>query len=114
MSDRDCLQRFLFETLPIRGEIVWLDATWRTVLERRAYPAAIRQVLGEAIAAAALLSATVKFDGLLTFANPGARTTAFAGGASRRRPYPARTGPLERRPGTGAAARPVRRRHTSS
>jgi len=66
MSDRDCLQRFLFETLPIRGEIVWLDATWRTVLERRAYPAAIRQVLGEAIAAAALLSATVKFDGLLT------------------------------------------------
>lgn len=66
MPDRDCLQRFLFETLPIRGEIVWLDATWRTVLERRAYPPAVRQVLGEAIAAATLLSATIKFDGLLT------------------------------------------------
>ncbi|QQS53224.1 MAG: Hsp33 family molecular chaperone HslO [Candidatus Competibacteraceae bacterium] len=66
MSDRDCLQRFLFETLPIRGEIVRLDATWRTVLERRAYPLAVRQVLGEAVAAAALLSATIKFDGLLT------------------------------------------------
>ena len=66
MPDRDCLQRFLFETLPIRGEIVWLDATWRTVLERRAYPPAVRQVLGEAIAAVALLSATIKFNGVLT------------------------------------------------
>ncbi len=66
MPDRDCLQRFLFENLPIRGEIVRLDATWRTVLERRAYPPAVRQVLGEAVAAAALLSATIKFDGVLT------------------------------------------------
>ncbi|MDG4554041.1 MAG: Hsp33 family molecular chaperone HslO [Candidatus Competibacter sp.] len=66
MPDRDYLQRFLFENLPTRGEIVRLDATWRTVLERRAYPPAVRQVLGEAVAAAALISATIKFDGLLT------------------------------------------------
>lgn len=62
----DSLHRFLFEQLAARGEIVHLDAVWRTVLERRAYPPAVQQVLGEAVAAAALLSATIKFDGLLT------------------------------------------------
>lgn len=66
MPNRDCLQRFLFEDLPIRGEFAQLDAAWQTVLERRAYPSAVRQVLGEAVAAAVLLSTTIKFDGLLT------------------------------------------------
>lgn len=66
MPDHDFLYRFLFERLAARGEIVHLTAAWRTVLERRAYPPAVRQVLGEATAAAALLSATIKFDGLLT------------------------------------------------
>lgn len=66
MPDHDSLRRFLFERLAARGEIVHLDTVWRTVLERRAYPPAVRQVLGEATAAAALLSAAIKFDGLLT------------------------------------------------
>ncbi len=66
MPDRDSLRRFLFERLAARGEIAHLDVAWRTVLERRAYPPAVRQALGEATAAAALLSATIKFDGLLT------------------------------------------------
>jgi molecular chaperone Hsp33 len=66
MPTRDTLTRFLFESLAIRGEIVHLDATWRAVLSRRNYPPAIRRVLGEAMAATALLSATVKIDGLLS------------------------------------------------
>lgn len=66
MPDRDSLRRFLFEHLDARGEIVHLDAVWRTVLERRDYPPAVRQVLGEATAAAALLSAAIQFDGLMT------------------------------------------------
>lgn len=66
MEHRNSLHRFLFEQLAARGEIVHLDAVWRTVLERRAYPPAVRQVLGEAAAAAILLSASIKFDGLLT------------------------------------------------
>lgn len=61
----DSLQRFLFESAPVRGELVHLDATWRAVLERHNYPAALRAVLGELMAAAALLSATLKFDGSL-------------------------------------------------
>ena len=61
----DSLRRFLLEQTPVRGEIVHLDATWRAVLERRSYPAPLEKLLGEMMAAAALLSATLKFDGSL-------------------------------------------------
>ena len=65
MTIRDSLQRFIFEHAPIRGEIVHLDATWRAVLKRRDYPPRVRDVLGELMAAAALLTSTIKFDGRL-------------------------------------------------
>lgn len=61
----DSLQRFIFDGAPVRGEIVHLDATWRAVLERHDYPAPLRAALGELMAAAALLSATLKFEGSL-------------------------------------------------
>lgn len=61
----DQLQRFMFNAAPIRGEIVTLHNTWREVLARRAYPEPIRKLLGEMMAAAALLSANLKFDGAL-------------------------------------------------
>jgi molecular chaperone Hsp33 len=63
MSTNDTLQRFLFEGAPIRGEVAHLDATWRAVLERHEYPPVLRTVLGELMAAGALLAATLKFDG---------------------------------------------------
>lgn len=66
MPDSDQLSRFLFETLNIRGEIVQLDATWQAVLDRNDYPEALRQCLGEAMAAAALLIASLKTKGALT------------------------------------------------
>ena len=59
----DSLQRFVFEHAAIRGELVHLDQTWRAVLERHEYPPAVRNLLGELMAAAALLSATLKFNG---------------------------------------------------
>ena len=65
MQYHDSLQRFIFENAPIRGEIVHLDATWQAVLERRQYPPRVREVLGELMAAAALLTSTLKFDGRL-------------------------------------------------
>ncbi|VAW75202.1 33 kDa chaperonin HslO [hydrothermal vent metagenome] len=64
-SDTDCLRRFIFENTDVRGELVWLDASWRAVLERQSYPDPIRDLLGQAMAAALLLSATIKFDGYL-------------------------------------------------
>jgi molecular chaperone Hsp33 len=66
MHDRDCLHRFVFEGLPIRGHLVHLDAAWRALIEHRRYPEAIRNTLGEAVAASLLLAATVKFDGVLS------------------------------------------------
>jgi molecular chaperone Hsp33 len=66
MHDRDCLHRFMFEQYPIRGHLVHLDAAWRALIEHREYPAAIRDTLGEAVAASLLLAATVKFDGVLS------------------------------------------------
>jgi len=63
--DADCLHRFVFERTDVRGELVHLDASWRAMLERQDYPSAVRNLLGEALAAAALLSATVKIDGSL-------------------------------------------------
>lgn len=65
MANSDSLQRFLFENAPIRGEIVHLDATWQAVLERRQYPPRVRTLLGEMMAAAALLTSTLKFEGRL-------------------------------------------------
>jgi molecular chaperone Hsp33 len=59
----DTLQRFLFEGAPIRGEVAHLDATWRAVLERREYPPVLRTILGELMAAGALIAATLKFEG---------------------------------------------------
>jgi molecular chaperone Hsp33 len=66
MHDRDCLHRFLFEQYPIRGHLVHLDAAWRALTEHREYPSAIRDTLGEAVAASLLLAATVKFQGVLS------------------------------------------------
>jgi molecular chaperone Hsp33 len=66
MADRDCLHRFVFEQLPFRGHIVHVDAAWRALIEHREYPLAVRNTLGEAVAASILLAATLKFEGMLT------------------------------------------------
>lgn len=65
MSEYDSLQRFLFEDLGIRGELVRLDASWRSVQERHPYPPKVAEQLGQALAATLLLSATIKFQGSL-------------------------------------------------
>ncbi len=63
--DSDVLSRFVFENTNVRGELVHLDATWRAILERRDYPEPVRELLGQAMAAAALLITTIKFKGSL-------------------------------------------------
>jgi molecular chaperone Hsp33 len=61
----DQLQKFLFSAAPVRGEIVSLRNTWQEVLTRRQYPMPVQTVLGEMMAACALLSANLKFEGTL-------------------------------------------------
>ena len=62
---KDTLQRFLFENLAVRGELVHLDATWQAVLENHNYPLPVQKVLGELMSAVSLLMATLKFKGQL-------------------------------------------------
>jgi molecular chaperone Hsp33 len=61
----DTLRRFLLEQAHVRGEWVHLDTTWQEMLQRADYPAFVRKVLGEALTAVALLSATIKHSGSL-------------------------------------------------
>ena len=61
----DTLRRFMLEQAHVRGEWVHLDESWQTLLNRTEYPPVIKQVLGEALTAAVLLSATIKHTGAL-------------------------------------------------
>ena len=50
----------------MRGHLVHLDSAWTAIWEHHEYPDAVRETLGEAIAATALIASTRKFDGRLT------------------------------------------------
>lgn len=78
MSERDTLRSFLFEEFPIRGEVVHLDASWREVLSRHPYPESLRKLLGEMMAAATLLTGTLKLDGTLTMQIQGGGPVTLA------------------------------------
>lgn len=65
MQDKDVLRRFLFDDLAIRGEWLNLTDSWQAAKQYHNYPTAVTQQLGEALGAATLLSATIKFDGNL-------------------------------------------------
>ncbi len=62
----DQVQRFLFDDTAVRGELVQLHQSYQEVLTRHNYPPAIEKLLGELLAAVALLTATVKLEGTLT------------------------------------------------
>jgi len=66
MTEKDTLQRFLFENAPVRGEFVHLEESLQTIMEQHQYPLVIRQVLAEMLVAASLLSASIKFNGRLS------------------------------------------------
>jgi molecular chaperone Hsp33 len=62
------LHRFMFQGLPVRGQLVRLGASWREVLARRSRaPCAppVRALLGEMAAAGVLMQSNIKFDGTL-------------------------------------------------
>ena len=60
------LQRFTLENIHTRGEWVSLEETWQKIQDTTNYPPAVRNILGEAIAAISLLAESLKFDGSLT------------------------------------------------
>lgn len=68
----DSLRRFLFENEPLRGHWLRLEESWAQALEHQHYAPEVRRLLGEAMAAAALLAASLKFEGTLTLQIAGA------------------------------------------
>jgi len=51
----------------VRGHWLHLTDAWRELRAHTDYPPQVRELLGQAVAAAVLLAATLKFRGTLTF-----------------------------------------------
>lgn len=66
MKNHDILQRFLFDGTDIRGEITTLESSYQNIVSRQDYPPSVARLFGEFIAAASLLSATLKFPGIIS------------------------------------------------
>lgn len=64
--DNDVRQRFFIEDSPVRGDVVRLSRSYATTIAQKAYPEAIKRLLGEMLTAASLLISTVKINGRLS------------------------------------------------
>lgn len=65
-AGQDTSRRFLFEDADIRGESVRVDTALRAILDNHQYAPGVARLIGEFVAAAVLISSTLKFDGRLT------------------------------------------------
>lgn len=65
MKEQDCLRRFLFEELGVRGEWVRLQTSWQDAKQYQQLSEGVQEQLGEALASVVLLSATIKFEGAM-------------------------------------------------
>lgn len=69
--DKDIRQRFIFEASDIRGEILSLQDSYQAALLNGNYPPPVAELLGEFMAGVCLLSATLKFDGIISLQASG-------------------------------------------
>ncbi|MEZ8195407.1 Hsp33 family molecular chaperone HslO [Vibrio cortegadensis] len=63
---QNVLNRYLFDNLSVRGELVQLDETYQQIISSKEYPAPVQNLLGELLVATTLLTATLKFEGSIT------------------------------------------------
>ncbi len=71
MKEQDCLRRFIFEQLGVRGEWVRLQKSWNETKQHQQMSDKVQEQLGQVLAAAVLLSATIKFEGSLVIQAQG-------------------------------------------
>lgn len=71
VSGNDLIQPFQLENHAARGRVVRLDKVVDGVLGAHGYPESVARLLGELLALAALVSATLKFDGVLNLQAKG-------------------------------------------
>jgi len=62
----DILNRYLFNDRHVRGELVQLSQSYKSIINNHNYPIGVRLLLGELLAATCLLTATLKFEGEIT------------------------------------------------
>lgn len=61
----DFLQRFHFQDTPVRGELCRLNEAYHSALAKHHYPEPVAALLGQAMVAVALMTATLKIKGSL-------------------------------------------------
>ena len=66
LASEDVLHRFMLEKAGVRGVLVRLGASWHEIASRADYPSGLRDTLGQAVAASALLTGNIKFEGSLS------------------------------------------------
>lgn len=66
INSSDTRQRFLFDHSDVRGEITSLQSSFQQITSHQNYPPAVTALFGEFLAAASLLSATLKFPGIVS------------------------------------------------
>jgi len=77
LSQDDLVAPFQIEAKPVRGRIARLGSVVDEVLSRHAYPDAVANLLGEACVLAALVGASLKFDGKLILQAQGDGPVAY-------------------------------------
>lgn len=60
---KDQLNRYLFDNVHVRGELVQVSNTYQEIINNHSYPAPINQLLGQLLAATSMLTALLKFEG---------------------------------------------------
>jgi len=73
----DLVTAFQIEGQPVRGRLVRLGAAVEDVINRHDYPEAVANLLGEACALAALVGASLKFEGRLILQAQGDGPVAY-------------------------------------
>ncbi len=71
-NNNDTLQRFIFESTDIRGEITTLSSSYKDLLALQKYPPQVERLFGEFLAAVSLLSSRLKQRGMITIQARGA------------------------------------------
>lgn len=65
MTHLDTSRRFMIENSAIRGEWTLLDTVFKSIVTHHNYPLEVQSLLGQMVAAAVMLSSTIKFEGML-------------------------------------------------
>ncbi|WP_370261862.1 Hsp33 family molecular chaperone HslO [Limnobacter sp.] len=61
----DTLRTLIFENASCRAQMIHLDNAWQNIASHNHHPTPVMTVLGELVAASAMLSASLKFEGSL-------------------------------------------------